>query len=273
MTFIQGLQKALPIVAVLLLSCVTARGQVLYTDVDPDSTVSATTTEQEKGYYIDLDHDGHYEFEVRHFNPDPQLISVELQNAPDPSIVGQVLIGSDGHARVLSFADTVGKNSSTWGHDCCGILNDPWYSGEDSYFGFRVKKSGKWHYAWARITIPVDRSSFTIKDFAYNQTPDSPIVAGQTTTAAVQNYTVAQKDDIQVFPNPLSSSATIHFNSQLLNAHLVLCNMLGEQVKEISGISGNEIVLDRAGIANGVYVLRLLAGNTVISSTMILIQD
>lgn len=53
-----------------------------------------------------------------------------------------------------------------------------WQSKSDKYLGLRFIIDGKTHYAWARIEF-ISLTQWTIKDYAYNATPDSPILAGQ----------------------------------------------------------------------------------------------
>ena len=67
-----------------------------------------------------------------------------------------------------------------------GILGDCWAGDQscsptwkDKYLGLRFIIKGQTHYGWARLDV-LSLSHWVIKDYAYNATPNKPILAGQT---------------------------------------------------------------------------------------------
>ena len=48
----------------------------------------------------------------------------------------------------------------------------------DKYLGVRFDLSGDTHYGWIRVNVAADCSRITIKDYAYEDAPDTPIKAG-----------------------------------------------------------------------------------------------
>ena len=243
-------------------------GQVVYTDIIPDSTVSATESEQIKSYYIDLDNNGVYEFELRHFNPGPGNEDVELQRNFDN--IEQVIINSSGHARVLSNSDSISPASITWGYDGYGILNTPWYGPGDKYLGFRFKISGAWHYGWARVQLPSDHMSFTIKDYAYNSIPNAPITAGQTNSSGIIHSKTMNRNLVTISPNPVISSAVISFNSKIENSEVNIYNLLGEKVRTISQNKAEKIPFYRGNLKSGVYFYEVTKHNEVLYTSKLI---
>lgn len=248
---------------------VKLNGQIIYTDIDPDSTVSASDSEVIKSYFIDLDNNGTYEFELRHFNPGGGHESVELHQNLHTNGNQKVLILSNGHSKVLSESDTVGYYSPQWGLDQYGILNTPWYGPGDKYLGFRFKISGNWHYGWARVNMPSDRFSFTIKDYAYNSVPGQSIIAGQATSGTEETkYT-----SVSVYPNPFCTLTVFQFRSPLNNAELRIFDLNGQKIRIIKNISGYAMTFERNGLPAGLYAFQLAKGNELLAVGKLVITD
>ncbi len=53
-----------------------------------------------------------------------------------------------------------------------------WSNKVDRYLGLRFIINGKTHYGWAQLEV-VSATQWVIKDYAYNATPNKPILAGQ----------------------------------------------------------------------------------------------
>lgn len=53
-----------------------------------------------------------------------------------------------------------------------------WAGKYDRYIGLRITINGQMHFGWVRMEV-TNVTQWTIKDYAYNATPDSPILAGQ----------------------------------------------------------------------------------------------
>lgn len=62
-------------------------------------------------------------------------------------------------------------------HDIYSNAYTKW-AGKSGYIGVRFNLNGKPRYGWVRITVAANGSSFTIQDFAYNETPGAGIRAG-----------------------------------------------------------------------------------------------
>lgn len=242
----------------------TVQAQIVYHDVDPDSTISATTAEQMKSYYIDFDHDGNYEKELRHFNPDPNNMAVELQN--NPSVMAQEVLNGNNRTKVLSINEDI-NSSLQWGNDGSGVLNSPWYGGGDKYVGIRFKKGSQWHYGWVRIMIPADGSSFTIKDFAYNSTPDAAIKTGEQGTTSINNVTAVLP--VHIYPNPANESIHISLTMEAGDMIMIL-NISGQIVHTmVTAKKTVNPIADIRALPRGQYQLAITTGGAKYSTGFI----
>ncbi len=229
-----------------------ALAQIVYTDVSPDSTVSATMEQLIKSYYIDLDNDGAYEMELRHFNPDPDNLAVELHRNPDSMVEPQVLTGSSGHARSFGPGFVVNSAAVYWGQDQWGILDAPWYGGGDKFFGFRFKRRGEWHYGWARVAIPADGSSFTIKDYAYEEMANSAIATG----GGISGVEPLYADRFSVRYNH-SDGLIVLQHPDMNGGEIGILDILGRTVIRRPA-AGDETRIDARGLARGTYIVVLM---------------
>ncbi|MFT6503184.1 MAG: hypothetical protein ACJASQ_003316 [Crocinitomicaceae bacterium] len=76
---------------------------------------------------------------------------------------------------------------------------------------------------------------------------------------------------IQIFPNPTSSSTTLHANEVLKDATLTVYNSLGQTVKETKNISGRTVILSTDNLANGHYFVHLKEENKVYTTKLTII--
>ena len=76
-----------------------------------------------------------------------------------------------------------------------------------------------------------------------------------------------------IYPNPISSTATIHFDIPLHNAKLYIYNAYGQIVKQIINISGQEVQLSRNNLPGGIYFLQLTEKNKIIANKKLVISS
>lgn len=84
---------------------------------------------------------------------------------------------------------------------------------------------------------------------------------------------VADNSLINIYPNPISSEATIQSNENLKDATLIVYNSLGQEMKCIKNISGKEIILHRDNLPNGLYIIRLTQESKIIATDKLIIAD
>jgi hypothetical protein len=67
------------------------------------------------------------------------------------------------------------------------------------------------------------------------------------------------------YPNPFSTTTTIIFREKVHNATFSLYNLLGEEVKTISGISAESFQIDRENLKSGIYIFEVIEGRNRIA--------
>src|ERR1051325_10408749 len=76
---------------------------------------------------------------------------------------------------------------------------------------------------------------------------------------------------INIFPNPFSFETILKTNNSFENTTLVLYNVLGQEIKEIKNISGQEYILSRGNLKDGIYFICLMQDNKRIMTTKLMI--
>ena len=75
---------------------------------------------------------------------------------------------------------------------------------------------------------------------------------------------------IQVCPNPFSSVAYLSINRNLENADLSIYDLQGQKVREINNISGQGVTINRDGLSNGLYFIRLKENNQIFTGKLMI---
>ena len=76
-----------------------------------------------------------------------------------------------------------------------------------------------------------------------------------------------------LYPNPFNIQTEIHSNRTIINPIIIIYDALGQVVKQTQSMSGNIIFVDRDGLSNGIYYLKLLEDNKVYFKTKLSIRD
>ena len=141
-----------------------------------------------------------------------------------------------------------------------------WYGVEDRYLPLRFKIGTDKHYGWARLDVPSLISSFTIKDIAYNPTPNEGLFAGQGDPTGVQITPMPETVKIFAYDGIVN---TVLFNQKIDNASLVITNMMGQQVKAMS-LTKSSTQIDVSDLAFGIYVVTVVNGGQVFTQKVAL---
>ncbi|HET6991842.1 MAG TPA: SBBP repeat-containing protein, partial [Bacteroidia bacterium] len=79
-------------------------------------------------------------------------------------------------------------------------------------------------------------------------------------------------NSIRAFPNPSSGQLNLSFDHSLDHATLLLLNTTGQTIMEKRNISGSQYVLDLSEFANGIYFIKMLSDDKIISTEKIIKQ-
>jgi hypothetical protein len=228
-----------------------AMGQVVYTDVDPDETVDDGIFE------VDFNDDGIVDFEIT--NNGAAGNAVRMYNDNSNSVMGVNFGGNYNYPSVLNSGSLIGDVANFTAHpvyqtlnwDGCAYTNSQWCDGQvDKFVGVRFNVGSDQHYGWIQLDVPADASTFTIKGFAFESTPDADILAGDQGTLGLGD---ANFND---FNYALDSRNNLILTSNTAMERLTLVNVLGQQVMD-RALSSNSESVDLNNLNSGLYIARV----------------
>ncbi len=163
-----------------------ATGQIQYTDVDPDETLTGTR------FMLDLNGDATVDYEISNdgvFSGATPGTTARVYTSNSSSILGTNAGAAYNYPFALSEGSPIEAGEVTWIADMnyqtlnwmgCAYTNSQWCDGQvDKYLGLRITVGTDQHYGWVRLDVPADASSITIKDYAINLTPNEGLEAGE----------------------------------------------------------------------------------------------
>lgn len=227
--------------------------QVIYTDI-PDATPNAT-------YPLDLNNDNVVDFLIQFNLGDKVMCKPQNNNAYAGDFIGGVHL-----PLALSSAINICDSLMTWfdsinlGTMAWGTNTGNWVGATDKYLALRLIVGPSTYFGWARLDIEPISTSFTIKDYAYQSTPNACIEAGQIVLGTDEN---ASQNVFSLFPNPFISSTTIETMGNLKNATFTIYDSFGQTVMQVNNISGQTVTLSRESLPSGLYFLGLREENKI----------
>jgi hypothetical protein len=238
--------------------------QIIYTDILPDATPSAT-------YPLDLNNDNIVDFIIQFGANGGVMCYPQNNNAYSGDFVGGVHL-----PWALSPSNPICASLATWynssnpGTMGLGASTGYWPGATNKYLALKLIVGSNTYYGWARLDFLAMSGSFTIKDYAYQSTPNACIQSGQIILGINEN---TNKTIFSIFPNPFISSTTIQTIDHLKNASLTICNSFGQMVKQIENISGQTVSLSRDNLPSGLYFIRVIEENKIIAVEKLIITD
>lgn len=178
------------IISLTALLCANlAIGQVQYTDINPDATV---TTEDEMGYPLTIavgnQNPGEAQFYVQNYwYPDyPASSYLAVFGEGAGVVVSPSAEFSAGLVQPLAEGTQIGASSS-WSNDMFPVLHDgdlhtAWV-GQTKYAGLKVKFGANTYYAWVKLSVNANQT-FTVYEYAVETNPT--LLLQQATRWAVQ---------------------------------------------------------------------------------------
>jgi hypothetical protein len=82
------------------------------------------------------------------------------------------------------------------------------------------------------------------------------------------NETTNSNVQVNIYPNPFRTSATIIINSvfKLENAELKIYDLFGQEIKRFINISRQNFTIEKGNLTNGIYFYKLIQDNRVIAT-------
>ncbi|PLW92910.1 MAG: hypothetical protein C0592_08345 [Marinilabiliales bacterium] len=242
-----------------------ASGQVVYHDENPDVTITTAGD----SISIDMDGDMTMDFSIKRQDWSAGGTTTVLR-----PVIGNGAMGT--YTGIVPYLSALALNapinsSGNWVvndgtsaqyHKMCLASS---YSGayygnfgdqNDHYIGVTFITGGNYHYGWIRVAdLPLNGSVVTVKDWAYDATPDTQILAGATVTNIEQGVI----NDANIFA--YDKQVTIKLSEQV-EGTVRIYNALGQEVYS-DVISDVNMVIDMPTAQAGIYTVVVESNNYV----------
>jgi len=245
--------------------------QIIYTDVNPDTTIN----EFLQGYGVDFDDNDKIDLHitllsnvgvwVMHLIPDmPSDFTYVVYDGEEAS----VLVDGD----YISASSDLYRLGSGWGGLLYGYWDDSGEFGnwtgiqEDKYLGIKFEIGNDFHYGWIHLTTIVydhDDMEFTVKGFAYNSVPNEGIDAGDKGIVGLVDNEI---NEITIYPNPVKD---------ILNLPSTINDGVVVSISDISGrvVWQNESqynsTIDVSRLNAGLYIIHVQVENKVYTAKIV----
>ena len=275
------LLKMLPtfIVTIMMFSA-CANAQIVYTDVNPDSTIISPSG----SYYLDLNNDGISDYKISsvsiHGSCSPQNpLGYSKAYVSDSALNTNAVVAvtSTTNPLAMNFNDSIlsGLSLSTSGYlryvtgGCLGgTLLGVWPNSIDRYLGLKLIVGANTYYGWARMQVSATgNASCTIKDYAYNSIPNQPILAGQTITTGIIENSFASS--INLFPNPATNNLTIALGSSNKKVQVTIADITGKVIYTTTAAETQKLEVNTKDFAKGIYVVQVQSADFIITKKII----
>ncbi len=283
-----GMAFIIPI-AIGMMFSVTAKAQIVYTDLIPDVWYSCTFNSPCTGNYsLDLNNDGINDFVL---SPRKKFVgcgachsliyvmadgdSVVISSTSNSWIADQAggyalntLIDSSLgwtnaiHTLATKRADCVACSSSPGNYLVQSPISGPWVNIWGKYLGLKIQMGTDFYYGWIKLGVAIGSNtvSITIMEYAYNSSPSQPILAGQKiVTGITENYSASS---ITLYPNPAKDHLTIDLGSINKKVEVTIADITGKVIYKTSVFAPDsyreqKIEVSTKDFTAGVYLLQI----------------
>lgn len=247
----------------------TANAQITYYDENPDVVI----TGHQQGVSFDFDNDANDDMTIATLDASqpytytygtavyPGTVAYKAVPVVPGSGAGFLSV-STGYPDALNLNDPInsaGAFATAQGSAAYAVTfilpglgtfpqsGGPWLGVTDKYLGVRFTSAGNLHYGWVRMDVDGSAATVTIKDWAFNTTPDQAINAGQTTVGVAEQ--AGELALVRFFNNRLDVNVV---NGTAGNVSVV--NMEGKVVFN-KGINSSFESIDLSNLSAGLYVV------------------
>lgn len=241
-------------------------GQINYTDI-PDATPNAT-------FPLDLNNDSIVDF-MLHFGGSGGAIGAYCAPLNNNAYSGNTVNGVQ-LPWALNTSTLICDTLATWydenypGTMGLGTSTGYWPGQTDKYLALKLVVGTNTYYGWVRLDVYTTSSSFTVKDYAYESTPNTCILTGQIPLGIAEheagNY-------LTIAPNPFHDVTSIQVSGDFSNGVLAIYDVFGKAFINQDISSDETITLSREHLPSGCYFVRLTAKNKVIAIEKLVLID
>ena len=266
-----------------MLSNIKASAIIYYTDIE-DVTLSQNGDE----YKLDIDNNTSIDFIIQLKYPETKdhnqitVIHKGLSRVGVERVENQ--IGK--LAWSIPAKDSIGTDLKEWMASGSGTPNEiflAYYANNsmkggaflntEAYIALEFRICMSVHYGWARVSINEDCTSLTIKDFAYEYSPDKAIAAGDMGELDVDKSQNKQKLIISPNPSNNTQNTTLWTTQDINNANIDLFDLNGRIITNIhrGALQANQpIQIDNYFLPKGIYIIKLQSNQYTHSQILII---
>ena len=263
----------------------SANAQIVYTDVNPDTSMICSSYPCSKSYDLDLNNDGTVDFTLRashnHF-------TCAWQNFSDTKSVSIISQGGNlAAASPISTNYPIGNNLSfstngvtlrsivtgSAGPQCPVVPGSfgSWTNPTDYYIGLRLSVGANTYFGWARLNVVVASTSTTVsctvKAYAYNTIPNQSILAGQTTATGISENSFAAS--INLFPNPATNHLTIELPNANEKVKVTIADITGKIIYKTSAFAAQKTEVNTKDFEAGVYLVQVQSAEFIATKKLV----
>jgi hypothetical protein len=239
----------------------TAEAQITYVDINPDIILS------DLGFFdydLDVDGDGVKDFNFYLLNAGLNYFTLYPFNS-NSAVLAEYTNPPYDYTSVLDSTDSISPNDTSWRSGTTFIsylTTGDWIGATDKYLAFKADLSGQLHCGWVRMTMSADADSLIIKDYAYNATPDSGLLAGQTSTVTgIAQSSEITSPQLHTYANTLF----VQLREQPVSAYMIhIYNATGQLMtsRELTGTASRIALND---LSTGIYIVQLQYNGQLVS--------
>lgn len=240
--------------------------QINYTAI-PDATPNAT-------FPLDLNNDSIVDF-MLHFGGSGGAIGAYCAPLNNNAYLGNSVNGVQ-LPWALNTSTLICDTLATWydenypGTMGLGTSTGYWPGQTDKYLALKLVVGTNTYYGWVRLDVYTTSSSFTVKDYAYESTPNTCILTGQIPLGIAEheagNY-------LTIAPNPFHDVTSIQASGDFSGGILSIYDVFGHSQLVQPVNAGEKITLSRHQLPSGLYFIRLTAGSLLLDEKRVIISD
>jgi hypothetical protein len=265
-----------------------AGAQIVYTDVIPDVTINSTNS----NYDVDMNNNSTPDFRLLH-QAISSVVNTTMYGFPITiNVNGDAIAVAAGSNALIGSTSSINSstvyvpaalalytpinasaswqsNTASYGTQTLAAKVDitvstisysgtetggNWLGETDKYLGVKFSIGANTHYGWIRLDVASDASSAVIKDFAYDATPNAPILAGDMLTT-----NIPELGDVLFWKQ--NNNISLNFGDiEFQNAEISIYNALGQVVRS-STTSEKHTNISTDDLNTGLYIVSVVIGN------------
>lgn len=250
-------------VAGAVVAATGANAQIVYTDVNPDYSHDADSLGAFSIYPLDLNNDATVDFLIASrdttIGANRIRTSLAVPYGAGNAVAGETPSNYD-YALALDINSMVdstlnwiaASNTMAYNVDGANPYQENWNGVTDKYLGLKFVVGGNTHYGWSKLTVDAIADVITVKDYAYNSTPNEGLLTGATEA----NLTEKDIENLVNFVNQANNTVNVIVNGNLTEGVVSVVSTTGQIISTVA-INGKTFSVDMNGLSSGIYLVNV----------------